>query len=185
MVLDASMKLEVGPRSQVVVPSEELWNRFADPTFAYRFGSRSFDYVVASWGPLQADGESSPRDLADAYGGFVFAVPGASHFPAPSLIGTLVEFSAVRCTVRVEAHSVSRFIHVAMRGFTSPVSMFDLGPGQVRTVELVRKQSRDSFQTGHEALKAESTIEIYSAGQRVNSVAFEDSATQGALEETP
>ena len=168
-VLDASLAFDVEGRSRRIISAEELWNRFADPTYAYRFGPRSFDYVVATWFPSSSPVESDRNDLAAAYGGFVFAVPGAPQFPEASLCWKLVDFTASCCSIRIESQSVSRFIHVSAEGHTAPISMFDLGPGHARTVQLFRDRDRDRDRTSGRGGSTEDppVLQVRSAGRLV------------------
>jgi beta-mannosidase len=138
VVLDGSAPLVVGPHDKMSVAAETLWGRFADPTYAYRFGERPFDAVFATW---------TAGNETDRLGSALHCVDGADSFDDPmplSVEAITLAGSTVRVTVR--AHALARFVEIGAAGFVATQGQFDLGPGHSRTVELRPDHQDNSYE---------------------------------------
>jgi beta-mannosidase len=141
-ILKGSNPIRVDAHASVVVPAESVLGRFADPTYAYRFGAQPFDAVVAVFSPENPDDERNPLEPQDLDSAYAYAM----HVISPqwvsepsdevSIVVSAVAASPNGVRVTVESAGINRFLTVSAEGATSSIGQLDLGPGQRRSIEL-------------------------------------------------
>ena len=134
-VLRGTERVTLDPHSTTVVPAERVLGRFADPTYAYRFGARPFDAVAAVlFREPPADGtEDLGRALASAL--FVLEPEWSTHTDGGlSVVDIARKDDLVEVTL--EASELHRFIRVEAEGMEASHGYFDLAAGQRCSVTL-------------------------------------------------
>lgn len=141
-VLRGVRPIHLEPRTSTVVASEAVLGRFADPTYAYRFGSRPFESVAAAIWTTDPVGDVEDLDQAVASELFVVEADwGRVSSGGLRVVHANADSNADSNVVEVtvEAGEVHRFIRVDVEGMEPNLRCFDLAPGQRRSVILTSK----------------------------------------------
>ncbi|KWZ40708.1 beta-mannosidase [Burkholderia savannae] len=153
----AGRTLRIDAHAGECVNSADLLGRFFDFTYAYRFGPREHDVVIASL--YAADGAL----LSQAF-----------HFPertAPTVFERAdigLEASAAyrdgRWCVDVQTRTFARYVHVSAPGLLPDIDWFHLAPGAAARIELAADphspHSHDNPPDASAALAAPPAIEV-------------------------
>ena len=123
-----SCAVVVPARGGTSVRADALFDGFRDLTYAYCFGSRSYDLVTAEL--LDADG----RVLARA--GYLPGGPARDIDPDVGLQATLEAADGGSWQLRVSSQRFAEYVQVDVPGYVADDSWFHLPPGGERTVLL-------------------------------------------------
>lgn len=112
-----SRDLSVSAASHVTLTVTELMGRFADVSFAFRFGPRPYDLIVARWG--------------DNFPAFFF--PGGAPVPRTCDIGLTAERDGEHVEIGSRAHAHTVIIENAAEASDN---YFHMAPGETRRVRV-------------------------------------------------
>ena len=134
-VLRGTEQVTLDPHSAAVVPAERVLGRFADPTYAYRFGARPFDAVAAVlFREPPADGI---EDLGLALASALFVLEPEWSTPIDGGLSVVdIVGTGDHVEVTLEATELHRFIRVEAEGMEASYGYFDMAPGQRCSVSL-------------------------------------------------
>lgn len=129
-VARAERIVRIAPHGGICLSSADLLGRFFDFTYAYRFGPREHDCVVASL--HHADGALLSR-------AFHFPEPAAASVLEPRDLGleaTLLREDE-RWWVELQTRQLARHVRISAPGWRARDDSFHLAPGAAQRVELV------------------------------------------------
>jgi beta-mannosidase len=137
-ILKGFESIRVGARSSVVVAAESVLGRFADPTYAYRFGAQPFDAVVALFSREKLE-DDDYDDLDSAYAYAMHVI--SPQWESDALTELSIAVSSVVAQpnglrITMESSGINRFVAVSAEGATMSIGQLDLGPGQRKSVDL-------------------------------------------------
>jgi beta-mannosidase len=121
---EGAVEVDVEARSGVTVSAEAAFDGFRDLTWAYRFGPRAYDAVVARFGPSE-----------------VLFLPGGPARPVEADLGLVAVLEGDAVTV--STRRLAQYVSFDVPGFVAEDSWFHLAPGASRTVRL-RGEGRPS-----------------------------------------
>ncbi len=123
-----SCPVEIPARGAVTVRADGLFDGFRDLTYAYRFGSRSYELVTA--------------ELVDAGGrvrsscGYLPGGPARGNDPDLGLQAVVEPTDEGMWLLRVSSRRFAQYVQVDVPGFVADDSWFHLPPGGSHTVRL-------------------------------------------------
>jgi beta-mannosidase len=136
-VLHGLIPVSLAEHSKFVVAAETVFGRFADPTYAYKFGTQPFHAVVATF--LHANpNDDRNENLDDAFCSALHVVrPDWSQIDRePEIEVRRISSISNGFRVCIEATIAEQFVRVGAIGASASQSHFDLGPGQRLSVDL-------------------------------------------------
>jgi beta-mannosidase len=160
-VLDATKAISLSARCQLSVPVEEILERFADTTYAYRFGPPGHD--VAAVDLVATD--TSIR-LATAFHfplGMAFAV---EH--DLGLEGAFHENGRGGIEVRVRSRRFAQSVHLDIPGYACADNYFHLSPGTETRVNLQAREPDRPLVGTVQALNGSVPIRLMGHRRRVS-----------------
>ncbi len=136
-VLKGSRSVHLGAHEHLVIPTESVLGRFADPTYAYRFGAQPFDAVVAVFSPELPEDDVDDLDNAFTDALFVVSPQWSSRKSAVESVA-VTSVTAIPGGVRttLTGIGVSQFICVSAPGAVASPGQMDLGPNQRKSIDL-------------------------------------------------
>jgi beta-mannosidase len=126
LIAETSRALSIAGRSARALDVDGLFGAFRDVGWAFRFGPRGHDVVLAQlW-----DGEALVGEAAH------LALPLPAHRLDPQLSATATRVDEHTLRVRVTAAKLALFVAARVPGWNARDGYFHMAPGQSREIEL-------------------------------------------------
>ncbi len=148
-VEEATTAVELAPHSQAAWNVETLIGRFADASWAYRFGPPAQDAIVLTLHSGTGAGEEPGAILSQA---FRFPAGRPLALEAPDTLGLVVrllEASADEVLLAVGSARLAYGVRIHGEGFEPVDDCFSIEPGGERTVRLLACGGAQGWRGGH------------------------------------
>jgi beta-mannosidase len=144
---EGAVALTPGPRSTTEHDAETVLGRFADITYAYRFGPPAHDLVVVRLTD-ERDGALLAQTTYEPFGPKASTIPAAELGLRARLEGDDAAGDPADLRVRCRSGRVAHDVRLRVPGFRADDEAFTLAPGETRTVTLRPARTGAAFRGG-------------------------------------